>query len=131
MTDDDPRDRADDGDRAVVHDGGSGGGRNGRECAAWLGLVPRQCSTGGKARLLGLSKRGDRYVRYLLIHGARSVVRQWDRKTKTDRRDPWLRALLERRHKNVATVALANRMARTAWAVLTSGQPVQTDQVPA
>ena len=104
--------------------------RNGREMAAWLGLVPRQCSTGGKARLLGLSKRGDRYVRCLLVHGARSVVRQWDRKPKTDRRNQWLRALLERRHRNVATVALANRMARTAWAVLTAGQPYRENHVP-
>ena len=104
--------------------------RNGRERAAWLGLVPRQCSTGGKARLLGLSKRGDRTVRCLLVHGARSVVRQWDRKPKTDRRNQWLRGLLARRHKNVATVALANRMARTAWAVLTAGQPVRENHGP-
>ena len=105
--------------------------RNGREMAAWLGRVPRQCSTGGKARLLGLSKRGDRTVRCLWVHGARSVVRQWDRKPKTDRRNQWLRGLLERRHKNVATVALAHRMARTAWAVLTSGQPYRENHVSA
>ena len=97
--------------------------RNGRECAAWIGLVPKQYSTGGKDRLLGISKRGDRYLRFLLIHGARSMVTQLSRKEKADRRSQWLQGLLERRHKNVATVALANRMARTAWAILTSGKP--------
>ena len=105
--------------------------RNGREYAAWLGLVPRQSSTGGKERLLGISKRGDRYLRCLLIHGARSVVRLHDPRKKTDKRGQWLTGLLERRHKNVATVALANRMARTAWAVLTSGKPYQKNHVPA
>ena len=105
--------------------------RNGRECAAWLGLVPRQHSTGGKDRLLGISKRGDRYLRCLLIHGARVMVNQLSRKEKTDRRSQWLKSLLERRHRNVATVALANRMARTAWAVLTSGKPYEENHVPA
>ncbi len=105
--------------------------RNGRECAAWLGLVPRQSSTGGKERLLGISKRGDRYLRCLLIHGARSVVARHDPTKKKDRRSQWLTRLLERRHKNVATVALANHMARTAWAVLTSGKPYQKNHVPA
>ena len=90
--------------------------RNGRQFAAWLGLVPRQHSTGGKDRLLGISKRGDRYVRCLLVHGARSVIR-WTDHTQ-DRPGPWLGELLERRPVNVATVALANRMARTAWALL-------------
>ena len=105
--------------------------RNGRECAAWLGLVPRQHSTGGKDRLLGISKRGDRYLRCLLIHGARVMVTHRSRKEKADSRSRWLQSLLERRHKNVATVALANRMARTAWAVLESGKPYETDHVPA
>ena len=105
--------------------------RNGRECAAWLGLVPKQSSTGGKERLLGISKRGDRYLRCLLIHGARSVVARHDPTKKTDKRGQWLTGLLERRHKNVVTVALANRMARTAWAVLTSGKPYQKNHVPA
>ncbi len=104
--------------------------RNGRECAAWLGLVPRQHSTGGKDRLLGISKRGDRYVRCLLIHGARAVVRQRTCKERTDARSQWLQRLLERRHRNVATVALANRMARTAWAVLASGKPYEENYVP-
>lgn len=110
--------------------GDAGMFRNGRECAAWLGLVPRQHSTGGKERLLGISKRGDRYLRCLLVHGARAVVRQSGRKTKTDARSQWLHRLLERRHRNVATVALANRMARTAWAVLKSGRPYEENPVP-
>lgn len=105
--------------------------RNGREFSAWLGLVPRQHSTGGKDRLLGISKRGDVYTRMLLIHGARSVVAQLSRKQKTDSRSLWLIRLLDRRHRNVTTVALANRMARTAWAVLDSGEPWRADPVPA
>ena len=105
--------------------------RNGRECAAWIGLVPKQYSTGGKDRLLGISKRGDRYLRCLLIHGARVMVNQLSRKENTDRRSRWLQELLQRRHRNVATVALANRMARTAWAVLTSGKPYEENHVPA
>ncbi len=105
--------------------------RNGREYAASLGLVPRQHSTGGKDRLLGISKRGDRYLRCLLVHGARVVVTYSARKEKADRRSQWLKGLLERRHRNVATVALANRMARTAWAVLTSGKPYEENHVPA
>ena len=102
--------------------------RNGRQFAAWLGLVPRQHSTGGKARLLGISKRGDRYVRALLVHGARSVMRCID--DKSDRRSQWLQGVLERRHTNVATVALANRMARTAWALLAHQQVYHREYVP-
>ncbi len=105
--------------------------RNGRECAAWLGLVPKQYSTGGKDRLLGISKRGDRYLRCLVIHGARVMVTQLSRKDRSDRRSQWLKGLLERRHRNVATVALANRMVRIAWAVLTSGKPYEENHVPA
>ena len=89
---------------------------NGRELAAWLGLVPRQSSTGGKARLLGISKRGDVYLRKLMIHGARSVLRFVDKKE--DPRSRWAKALLQRRHKNVAAVAMANKMVRTAYALL-------------
>ncbi len=99
--------------------------RNGRECAAGLGWVPKPYSTGGKERLLGISKRGDRYRRGLRIHGARARVTQLSRKEKRDRRSQWLQGLLERRHQNVATVALANRMARTAGAVLTSRKPYE------
>jgi len=90
--------------------------KNGRAMAAWLGLVPRQDSSGGKPRLLGISKRGDRYLRSLLIHGARAVQRTCA--NKTDGRSRWLQALSRRQHKNVATVALANRNARVAWALL-------------
>jgi transposase len=91
--------------------------RSGREMAAWLGLVPRQHSTGGKARLLGISKRGDPYLRRLLIHGARAVLRVAPRKH--DRRSRWVTGLLERKHVNVTAVAMANKNVRTAWALLT------------
>ena len=86
--------------------------KSGREFAAWLGLVPRQTGTGGRVRLHGISKRGDTYVRTLLIHGARSVM------THCQPRAPWLTALLSRRPMNVALVAQANKMARTIWALL-------------
>ena len=94
--------------------------KNGRELAAWLGLVPRQHSTGGRNQLLGISKRGDSYLRNLLIHGARSVLRCIDKKT--DRRSVWIKSLMERRHKNIATIALANKMARTVFALLKKGE---------
>jgi len=94
--------------------------RNGREMAAWLGLVPKQHSTGGKARLLGISKRGDAYLRKLLIHGARAVLRVASRKQ--DRRSRWATSLSERKHVNVAAVALANKNVRTAWALLVHGE---------
>jgi transposase len=90
---------------------------NGRHLAAWLGLVPRQCSSGGKERLLGISKRGDRYLRTLLIHGARATVHRARRKT--DARSRWIVNLERRRGKNIATVAIANKNARIAWALLT------------
>jgi len=90
--------------------------RNGRELAAWLGLVPRQRSTGGRPTLLGISKRGDRYLRTLLIHGARAALRAAPRRQ--DRRARWAVAAEKRRGRNVAAVALANKNARTAWAVL-------------
>jgi len=89
--------------------------KNGRQLAAWLGIVPRQHSTGGKSTLLGISKRGDSYLRTLLIHGARAVIRVSERKPNAD---PWLKNLLARRHKNVAAVALANKNVRTIWALL-------------
>ena len=90
--------------------------RNGRELAAWLGLVPRQHSTGGRTRLLGISKRGDRYVRCLLIHGARAALRWAGRRE--DRRSGWAKSVEARRGRNIAVVALANKNARAAWAVL-------------
>lgn len=88
---------------------------NGRQVAAWLGLVPRQHSTGGKATLLGMSKRGDSYLRTLLIHGARSMILALRRKAKPE---GWLYDLVKRRNANVAAVALANKNARIAWALL-------------
>lgn len=86
---------------------------SGREFAAFLGLVPRQSGTGGKVRLLGISKRGDTYLRMLLTHGARAVVN-----FQIKNRNPWIDKLLSRRPHNVAVVALANKMARTIWALL-------------
>jgi transposase len=86
--------------------------KSGREFAAWLGLVPRQSGTGGRVRLLGISKRGDKYLRTLLIHGARSVL------TKSKSPPEWLAELVKRRPKNVAVVAMANKMARTIWALI-------------
>src|ERR1700733_13883191 len=94
--------------------------RKGREFAAWLGIVPRQYSTGGKAKLLGISKRGNVYLRKILIHGARAAVLR----IKRDRAPigPWLDALDARAPKNVVVVAMANKLARIAWAVLSSGK---------
>jgi len=89
---------------------------NARQLAAWMGLVPRQHSTGGKARLLGISKRGDTYLRTLLIHGARSAILAAQRKALKE--DSWLGQLLLRRNPNVAAVALANKNARVVWALL-------------
>jgi transposase len=97
--------------------------RNSRQLAAWLGLVPRQHSSGGKARLLGISKRGDVYLRTLLIHGARSVIHH--AKTPTT----WLQGLLQRRPGNVATVALANKNARIVWALLAHDRTYQPDWI--
>ena len=102
--------------------------KNGRELAAWLGLVPRQHSSGGKSLLLGISKRGDTYLRTLLIHGARAVIRFAENKPVTS----WLNKLLERRNKNVAAVALANKNARIAWALLThEDRKFRADYAPA
>jgi transposase len=88
----------------------------GRELSAWLGLVPRQHSSGGHTMLLGISKRGDRYLSTLLIHGARSMLHCVQRKR--DRRSRWIGALKERRGANIAAVALANKNARVLWALL-------------
>jgi transposase len=94
--------------------------KNGRQFAAWLGLVPRQHSTGGKPRLLGISKRGDIYLRKLFVHGARATIR-WVG-LKNDRRSQWLRALMQRRGTNRAVVAQANKNARIAWVLLATDQ---------
>jgi transposase len=93
--------------------------KNGRQFAAWLGLVPRQHSTGGKTTLLGMTKRGNCYLRTLLIHGARAVLRVVDRKT--DTRSRWLQGVKARRGMNCASVAQANKTARVAWALLAKG----------
>ena len=103
--------------------------KNGRQFAAWVGLVPRQHSTGGKARLLGISKRAGVYLRKLLVHGARATLR-WVG-LKADRRSQWLRGLLERRGKNKTAVALANKNARIAWVLLTTEQVYTLEAVTA
>jgi transposase len=96
--------------------------KNGREFAAYLGLVPRQNSTGGKTRLLGISKRGDSYTRTLLVHGARAVLYSCiTGRTPPARQNTWLAELVERRGKNRASVALANKTARIAWSMLAQG----------
>ena len=100
----------------VASIGDAKGFANGRQLAAWLGLVPRQHSSGGKPTLLGISKRGDTYLRTLLIHGARAVIRVAERKV--DHAESWLARLIGRRNKNVAAVALANKNARIVWALL-------------
>ena len=91
----------------------------GRDLAASLGLTPGQHSSGGKERLLGITKHGDSYLRTLLVHGARAVLKVAGRKD--DPRSRWVMSVAARRHKNVAAVALANKMARIAWALLTRG----------
>jgi transposase len=90
--------------------------KNGRELAAWLGLVPRQHSSGGRPLLLGISKRGDAYLRTLMVHGARSIVRVAANKQTTT--DTWTNNMSKRRHINVVCVARANKNARVAWALL-------------
>jgi len=102
---------------------------NGRQMAASLGPTPKQHSSGGKDRLLGISKRGDAYLRSILIHGARSVIRT--AKVKDDRLSQWVTSLAERRHPNVAAVALANKTARIAWAMLRNGTDYESDYVAA
>lgn len=93
---------------------------NGRHFSAWLGLVPGQHSSGGKAVLLGISKRGNAYLRTLYIHGARAVL--WHSARKTDRFSRWAQSLLARRGHNRACVAIANKMARMAWVVMAKGE---------
>jgi transposase len=93
---------------------------HGRDLASWLGLVPRQATTGGRPRLLGISKRGNRYLRKLLIHGARPALPYVaGRDTPVGR---WAKGLLARAHRNVVVVALANKLARIMWAVLRRGE---------
>ena len=103
--------------------------KRGRDFAAWLGLTPRQHSSGGKERLLGISKRGDSYLRTLLIQGARAVLRVVGQKD--DPRSRWLQNLCSRRNKNIAAVALANKNARIIWALLTKETDFLPDGKPA
>jgi len=103
--------------------------RNGRELAVALGLTPGQHSSGGKEKLLGISKRGDKYVRTLLIHGARSALRTAP--GRTDRISRWALALAERSHANVAVTALANKTARIAWAMLRHGTNYEPERMAA
>ena len=100
----------------------------GREFAAWLGIVPRQYSTGGKARLYGISKRGNNYLRKILIHGARAVVLRSKRERIA--MGAWMTALEARAPRNVLIVATANKLARIAWAVLSTGQDYRAVQDP-
>jgi len=94
---------------------------NGQQVSAWIGLVPKQFSTGGKSVLLGINKRGDGYLRKLLVHGARAVVGHLKQQPNTFTHR-WLSELLKRKHTNVAIVALANRNARIAWSLLANNQ---------
>jgi len=97
--------------------------KNGRHFAAYLGLTPKQHSSGGKERLLGISKAGDTYVRTLLIHGARAVLRWIDKNSnKRDINTVWIKSVLIRKGNNKAAVALANKIARIAWALVHTNQ---------
>lgn len=97
--------------------------------AASIGLTPKQNSSGGKDRLLGISKRGDGYLRTLLIHGARSMIRT--AKVKDDRLSQWVIKIATNRHPNIAAVALANKTARIAWAMMAHESDYQPDLVAA
>ena len=100
----------------------------GRDLAAWLGLVPRQFTTGGKPKLLGISKRGNKYLRRQLIHGARAALPYVaERDTPLGR---WAKGLINRAHRNVAIVAFANKLARIAWAVLRRGERFAATGMP-
>ncbi|MGF6439952.1 transposase [Paraburkholderia youngii] len=103
--------------------------RNGRQVAAWLGLTPGQYSSGGKARLGGITKAGDAYLRYLLVNGARAVIANLGEKQ--DRISRWVRTLVERRGYWRAAVAIAAKNARMAWAMLKYGDDFQHEPVAA
>lgn len=97
--------------------------RSGREFAAWLGVVPKQSGTGGRVRLLGISKRGNPYLRAMVIHCARAVA------ARQRVQPPWLTSLLQRKHWNVAIVAQANKIARIIWALLAHGRQYSVEPV--
>lgn len=105
--------------------GNAGAFRKGRDLAAWLGLVPRQYSTGGKTRLLGIGKRGNRHLRMLLIHGARAVLRVISNRQEDDGLRRWVERVTARKHPNVVAVALANKIARVVHAVLRHQVPFE------
>jgi len=113
----------------VASAGDPGNFKNARQFAAWIGLVPHQNSSGGKTQLLGISKRGNVYLRTLLIHGGRALVQL--AKTRVDRADTWLGKLTARRHHNIAAVAMANKNARLAWALLATGRSYEPMHMPA
>ncbi len=101
---------------------GRGQFKNGRHCAAWLGLVPRQHGSGDKHQLYGITKSGDKELRTLLIHGARAICAWAVRKERDDALGHWVRSLVDRRGMNCAVVAMANKLARVAWAVVNHGE---------
>jgi transposase len=103
--------------------------KSGRELAAYLGLVPRHRASGGRTTLLGISKRGDRYLRTLLIHGARAAVRVNHHRHTT--RSSWIERLKLRRGSNITTVALAHKNARVLWALLRTGEHYRPTPFPA
>lgn len=113
--------------QTVMEVGNAQAFNNGRGMAAWMGLVPKQYSTGGKPKLLGISKRGNKRLRCLFVHGARAVLSRLDRGEGPFH--VWLRKLRASKPFNVAVVALANKLARIAWAVLTSMQPFDAKRV--
>ncbi|WPY01635.1 IS110 family transposase domain protein (plasmid) [Candidatus Trichorickettsia mobilis] len=104
-----------------------------QELSAWLGLVPQQNSSGGKERLLGISKRGDVYIRMLLIQGARSLLnaklRYQDNGKKLSRFSEWIFKLLEKKNQNITVVAIANKLARIVFAILTTGKEYNEQRV--
>ena len=101
--------------------------KNGRHLSAYLGLVPKQYSSGNKQKLLGISKRGNVYVRSLLIHGARSAVRAAAKKD--DHKSNWIKEIQQRRGNNIAAVALANKTVRTIWAILKNNRNYQLNYI--
>ena len=111
---------------AAVGNGSAFG--KGRDLSAWMGIAPGEYSTGGKQKLLGISKRGNRYLRTLFVQGARSVVQQ--RHKQAPGLSRWLAQLLARAHQNVAVVALANKLVRMAWAVLCKNERYRTSILP-
>ena len=113
--------------QTVMEVGNAQAFKNGREMAAWLGLVPRQYSTGGKPKLLGISKRGNKHLRCLFVHGARAIMSRLDRGDGPFH--PWLRELRAKKPFNVVVVALANKLARIAWSILTSMEAFNPERV--